>query len=128
MSGNQPNIGSTIESGNISNTNSYIYYRFIVYQVLNNSGLAGQPEGACFSNINISGITLNEKGILATGISSLGTGQYSSIINKAFNNNQGNIFINNNYGIGDFVDTQTQATNNGTWQSITMSCYIWYPI
>ena len=121
MSGNQPNIGSTIESGNISNTNSYIYYRFIVYQVLNNSGLSGQPEGACFSNINISGITLNEKGILATGISSSGTGQYVSIINKAFNNNQGNIFINNNYGVGDFVDTQTQATNNGTWQSITMS-------
>ena len=115
-------LGETIESGNIINQQSYIYYRFIVHSVLNKSGpLTGQPEGAAFSNINIVGTTINSAGTIGTGLAMSGTGQYISVINKTFNNNQGNIFVNNNYGVGDFVDTEVQATNNGIWQTIAVS-------
>lgn len=114
-------LNTTIESGNIINSQSYIYYRFIVDSVLNKSGLTGVSTGATFSNINIAGRTLNSAGTIGTGIATSGTGQYVSVINKTFNNNQGNIFVNNDYGVGDFVDTEVQAGNDGTWQSIAIS-------
>ena len=118
ISGTISRIGETVDTGNFTNTQSYIYYRFIVNSVINDGT---ESEGAAFSNINIAGRTLNSAGTIGTGIATSGTGQYVSVINKTFNNNQGNIFVNNNYGVGDFVDTEVQAGNDGTWQSIAIS-------
>ena len=99
------------------NNTSYNYYRIVV----NSIASGGTTSFTEFGNLNLIGTVPNINGSIGLSVVMSGTGQYTTVINKAYNNNFGNIHINSNFGKGVFIDTNTRANGGGTWQSIAIS-------